>query len=90
MQEFIRRECVQYLNPGDIRSLLTTLEIFEMLMSDAVAANSDNFDKYIDDWIGPSMVYSLIWGIGGILDGDSRIKCDQFVRNVREEMGSFL
>lgn len=82
MQEFIRRECVQYLNPGDIRSLLTTLEIFEMLMSDAVAANSDNFDKYIDDWIGPSMVYSLIWGIGGILDGDSRIKCDQFVRNV--------
>lgn len=81
--EFVRRHCIQYLEPGDIGILMTTFDIFEMLITDAVKADPVTFEKYIHNWIGPTLIYSLVWGIGGILDSESKRKYDQFVKEVR-------
>lgn len=82
LTEFIRRNCEQYLDPGELKTVLTTLEILAMLMDDAIERNADTFAKYVEGWIGPSLVYSVVWGIGGILNSDSRVKFDQHFREV--------
>lgn len=65
-----------------MKNVLTTFQIFEMLMDDAIEKNADTFDKYLDSWIAPSMVYSIVWGIGGILNSESRGKFDEYFRGV--------
>lgn len=62
--------------------MLTTFELVEMLMDDAIDANEDSYQKHVEHWIGPTLVYSLIWGVGGILDSESRIRFDHLIKEV--------
>jgi dynein heavy chain len=80
--DYIRKNCHQFLNPGDINILMTTLSIFEMLLNEAVEDNPDDFAKYLTSWFQSAISYAVIWGIGGILDADSRLKFDEFYREV--------
>lgn len=79
---FVQRHCKQLLKPGEINIVLTTLHIFEMLLNDACDENSEDFSKFLSSWFQAAITFSVVWGIGGILDIDSRAKFDEFYREV--------
>lgn len=79
---FVRKHCVQLLQPGEINIVMTTLSIFEMLIIDAVEEHPDDFGKYLSTWFQAAIIYSVIWGIGGLLDSESRDRFDGFYRTV--------
>lgn len=81
-QTFLRRSCSQFIKPGEFNGLLTTFSIIDMLMDEAIEENPDDYEKYIQSYIQASILYALTWGIGGVLDTNSREKFDGFLRKV--------
>lgn len=65
-----------------MRLVNTTLDIFKMVMDDAVELNLDDYQKFLISWIQAAAVYSIVWGIGGLLDKTSREQFDHFHRKV--------
>lgn len=53
-----------------------------MIMNDAVDTNADDYQKFLVSWIQAATVYSIVWGIGGLLDKISRDEFDRFHRKV--------
>lgn len=53
-----------------------------MTMDDAVEENPEDYDKYLFIWLQATMIYSVVWGLGGVLDVESREKFDVYYRNV--------
>ncbi|XP_055844482.1 dynein axonemal heavy chain 12 [Episyrphus balteatus] len=79
-QAFIRRSCTQLLRPGEFSVLRTTFDLFEMLMQEAIEENPEEYQRYMITYFQASILYSIVWGIGGILDTNSRQLFDQFLR----------
>lgn len=82
MIQFVKRNCVQLLYPGEFNLLMTTMSIFEMLLDDAVADSPDDYDKFLITWFQAAMIYSVVWGIGGLLNANSRDQFDTMHRSV--------
>ncbi len=80
---FIRKNCQQFLKPGDINIVMTTLSIFEMLLNEALEENPDEYAKFITSWFQAAISYAVIWGFSGNMNTESRIKFDEFYREVR-------
>lgn len=68
--------------PGDINIVMTTLSIFEMLLNDAIDENPDEYAKFITSWFQAAISYAVVWGLSGIMNTESRIKFDEFYREV--------
>ena len=83
LMDFIRTNCIQVLATSEINILMTTLDILAMVMDDAIESNSEDYQKFLVSWLQAAMIYSTVWGIGGILDSKSRDKFDCFHRQVR-------
>lgn len=62
---------------------MTTLDVFQMTMDEAVEANSEDYQKFLISWIQAAMIYSTAWGVGGLLDNESRDKFDHFHKKVK-------
>lgn len=80
--QFIRRQCVQLLYPGDTNVIRTTLRLFEILLNEAVQNHPDDYLKHLMPWFQSSLIYSVLWGIAGILNTESREKFDVFYRDL--------
>ncbi|XP_055621192.1 dynein axonemal heavy chain 12 [Toxorhynchites rutilus septentrionalis] len=79
---FIRRQCRQYLYPGDTCLLVCTMNIFQMVIDEAVHDNPDDYQKYLFTWFQAALIYSVVWGLAGILDMESKMKFDEFYREI--------
>ncbi|XP_045466215.1 dynein axonemal heavy chain 7-like isoform X2 [Harmonia axyridis] len=80
---FIKKHCVQYCNAGDIALVKNTMKLFEIFMDDAQKGiKKDEEWKSMNIWIEASFIQALLWGIGGILDQQSRAKFDVFLKNI--------
>ena len=79
---FVRRHCYQFLKPGDINIVMTTLSIFEMLLNDACEENPEEYAKFVTSWFQAAISYAVMWGISGIMNIESRAKFDEFYREV--------
>lgn len=79
------QHCNQLLNPGEFNLLRTTLDVFQMVMDEAVEGNAEDYQKFLVSWIQAAMIYSTAWGLGGLLDSESREKFDQFHRKVNSD-----
>lgn len=53
-----------------------------MLIDEAIDANADDYQKFLVSWLQAAMVFGIAWGIGGILDEESRRQFDQFHKKV--------
>jgi dynein heavy chain, axonemal len=62
---------------------MTTLTIFEMLLNEAIEENPDEYSKFLTSWFQAAISYAIVWGLSGIMDTESRIKFDEFYREVR-------
>lgn len=79
---FVKKNCKQLLYPGDTKLLMTSLSILEMFMADACEENPEDYQKFVASWYQNALLLAIVWGIGGILENDSRIKFDEFYREV--------
>lgn len=61
---------------------MQTLSIVEMLMLEAIEESPDEWEKSLNVWMHTSLLLSTIWGLGGLLDDDSRKTFDAFVKQV--------
>lgn len=77
------KHCKSHLWIDEIKLLRTTLDVFGMVMDDAVEANADDYQKFLVSWIQAAIVYSTAWGLSGQLDTESREKFDQFHKKAR-------
>lgn len=81
--DFVRRNCKSFLYPGETKLLLQTLSIVEMQILDAIEETPDDKDKFLSAWLEAALMFALVWGVGGILDEESRVKFDAFIRKVQ-------
>lgn len=81
-QTFVRRNCSQFIKPGEFNCLLTTFDLIDMLMDEGIEENPDDYEKYLQNYIQAALLYSLTWGVGGVLDVNSRERFDGFLRKV--------
>lgn len=61
---------------------MTTFSMFEMIMDDALEENSEDYVKFLFNWYQAAMIMSVVWGLGGLLDINSREAFDVFYREV--------
>lgn len=80
---FAKKHCMQLLQPGETKLLMQTLSIVEMLLLDACDENPEDYSKYLFGWYQYALMLAVVWGVGGILDSVSRVKFDEFYREVR-------
>lgn len=58
----------------------STLYIIEMLLNDASKSNEDC--EHMKSWIQAAFLHSVVWGIAGLLDSDSREAFDDFYKTI--------
>ncbi|XP_044742040.1 dynein axonemal heavy chain 12 [Chrysoperla carnea] len=78
---FVQKYCVMLSFAGEINLVRSTLNLIEMLMNTAVEQFPEG-NKHFNGWIQASLITSISWGIAGTLDGQSRIKFDEFFRSI--------
>lgn len=61
---------------------MTTMNIFGMLLDEAVAGSPEDYEKFLISWFQAAIVYSVVWGVGGLLNADSREKFNEVYRKV--------
>lgn len=55
-----------------------------MCMFEAIEENPEDYQKNLQTYFQAATLFSLIWGVAGILDTGSRDKFDAFLRKVSE------
>lgn len=53
-----------------------------MVIDEAIEVNADDYQKFLQSWIQAATMFGIAWGIGGILNDESRKQFDQFHRKV--------
>lgn len=83
---FVRRTCTQLVTAGEVNLVISTLRLVVMLMDYAIEGEEDT--RYTRTWFIASFMSAIVWGIGGILNSDSREKFDDLVKEYfRGELG---
>ena len=81
--EFTRRRCTMTLHAGQINQIMSTMNLIDMLMDDAVADNEGTeINQYIDFWLQAAFLTGIVWGVGGTLDLDSRERFNEFLLKI--------
>ncbi|XP_043264608.1 dynein axonemal heavy chain 7 [Colletes gigas] len=76
--EFIRKSCRVIITAGQIHQVLSTMNLFQIFMDDAVELNPKTFEQFILAWMQATMLLSVVWGAAGTLDHDSRSKFNAY------------
>ncbi|XP_068982290.1 dynein axonemal heavy chain 7-like isoform X4 [Bombus flavifrons] len=78
--QFIQKNCTVTLNVGQLHFVMSTLNLFEMYLRDALTENTEEKGKtsHFLIWAQIALILSIIWGLGGNLDIDSHTKFNSF------------
>ncbi|XP_970084.2 dynein axonemal heavy chain 12 [Tribolium castaneum] len=77
---FIRKQCVQYCNIGNINLVKNMMQLFEMTLNKALSETEDTKNLLI--WMQAALIQAGLWGLGCVLDSDSKIKFDTFYKQL--------
>ncbi|XP_053614808.1 dynein axonemal heavy chain 12 [Plodia interpunctella] len=75
---YVRKYCTQLVTGGEVNLVISTLRLIEMLMDNAIEGEEDT--KYTRTWFLASCMCAFVWGVGGILNTESREKFDELVK----------
>ncbi|OAD53307.1 Dynein heavy chain 7, axonemal [Eufriesea mexicana] len=78
--QFIQKNCIVTSTIGQLHYVMSTLNLFEMYLKDALIENTEDKGKtsHFLIWAQIALILSVIWGLGGNLDMDSHIKFNFF------------
>lgn len=79
---FLTKYCKNILEPRIYNQLNTTFNIIQMVMDEAIDANADDYQKFLVSWLQAATIFGIAWGIGGILNEESRKEFDHFHKKV--------
>ncbi|KAK9744283.1 Dynein heavy chain, N-terminal region 2 [Popillia japonica] len=81
---FIRKHCKQLCVTGEISLVKSTMVVFEIIMEDSLkeSGKKEEEAKYLLTWMQAAFIYAGVWGLGGILDSESREKFDEFWKDL--------
>ncbi|XP_059054918.1 dynein axonemal heavy chain 12 [Achroia grisella] len=75
---YVRKYCGQLVTGGEVNLVISSLRLIEMLMDNAIEGEEDT--KYTRTWFLASFMTAMVWGVGGILNTESREKFDDLVK----------
>lgn len=75
---FVRKRCSQLVTAGEVNLIISTLRLIVMYMDNGIKGEEDT--RHTRTWFLASLMSSLVWGIGGILDTDSREMFDVLIK----------
>lgn len=75
---YVRKNCSQLVTAGEVNLVISTLRLVEMLMDYSIEGEEDT--RFTRTWFVASFMTALVWGVGGILNSDSREKFDEVVK----------
>lgn len=75
------------MNPLQYNLLKSTFEIIQMIIDDVIKTSADDHQKFLASWLQAATMYAIAWGIGGLLNDESRKSFDQFHRKVCRMFG---
>lgn len=64
----------------------TTLDVIQMVIDEAIDTNPDDYQKFLISWLQAAIVFGIAWGMGGILNEESRKQFDNFHKKVSESV----
>ena len=76
--EFVRKKCHVTITAGQINQVMSTLNLVEMYMNDAIEDFQKDYEDFIISWIQASFLMSMVWGVGGTLDLNSHVAFNEF------------
>ncbi|XP_069839891.1 dynein axonemal heavy chain 3 isoform X1 [Dendropsophus ebraccatus] len=83
---FIRLECKFLVQTSPIHLTYSMMRLYTCLMDDIVRCEEEGREpmsnQQITLWLQGLFLFSLVWTIGGTINGDSRKKFDVFYRNL--------
>ncbi|XP_018647275.1 dynein heavy chain, putative [Schistosoma mansoni] len=80
--EFIQSNCRTLVATRQGNLVTSCLGFIDMLIEDVANEEDANENRYLRLWLQTSIVFGIVWGIGGCLDYNSRQKFDHFLRNL--------
>ncbi|CAL7950071.1 unnamed protein product [Xylocopa violacea] len=77
---FIQENCTAILANNQSHSVMSTVNLFQMHLRDALTENNEEKTKtsHFLIWAQAALISSIIWGLGGTLDMDSHVKFNSF------------
>lgn len=82
MIDFVTKSVMHVIDPLKYNLINTTFDIIQMTIDDAVSSNTDDFHKFLISWTQAAVIYGITWGLGGLLNDESRKQFDYFHRQV--------
>lgn len=79
---FIQHHCKQMIDVSPMTAVVSALNFIKALVFDHAIAEEAADNRYLNGWVYGSMLFGLVWGIGGCLDGNSRPRFDEYVRHL--------
>lgn len=75
---YVRKFCGQLVTGGEVNLVTSTLRLVVMLMDNAIEGEEDT--RHTRTWFIASFMTALVWGVGGILNTQSRERFDELVK----------
>ncbi|XP_076762246.1 dynein axonemal heavy chain 7 [Xylocopa sonorina] len=77
---FIQNNCSPILANNQLHSVMSTVNLFQMYLRDALTENNEEKTKtsHFLIWAQAALILSIIWGLGGTLDMDTHVKFNSF------------
>ncbi|XP_026741703.1 dynein heavy chain 12, axonemal [Trichoplusia ni] len=75
---YVRKQCSQLVTAGEVNLVISTLNLIVMYMDNAIKGEEDT--RHTRTWFLASFLSALVWGIGGILNTDSRERFDSLIK----------
>lgn len=87
---YIEKHGKHVLNPLKYNLINTTFNIIQMVIDDAIEINADDYQKFLVTWIQAAVIFAIAWGIGGILNDESRRAFDLFHKKVSNFIENYV
>lgn len=82
MLDYVEMHGKNLLNPLKYNLINTTFNVIQMVIDEAIDAYPDDYQKFLISWIQAAAMFGIAWGMGGILNDESRKAFDHFHRKV--------
>lgn len=71
------------LEPGKYNLINTTFNLIQIVIDEAIEVNAEDYQKFLITWMQAATMFGIAWGIGGILNEESRKLFDQYHKKVQ-------
>lgn len=80
--EFIDNKCRQLIPISAMCRVKSTLDFIQALITEPVNEEGAADNRYLKMWVHASLLFGIVWGIGGCIDENGRNNFDEFLKPI--------